>query len=145
MFPGFTRDHESLFVRVRQTGSDIARDFQNFRRRDPVHAFAQGTGRQEFAGKIINAVVRADVVHRHQMRMCQFGRDAAFFHELFAERRVRRENGRHHLQRDFAIERFLHRQKDGGHATLAQFADNLVARNVYGVSHSQIGVVGAGQ
>jgi hypothetical protein len=70
------------------------------------------------AGQVVHAVVGADVEHRHQVRVLQLGGDLALDQEAAGEVGVRRQDRRHHLQRDLAVERLLHRQEHAGHAAL---------------------------
>ena len=61
----------------------------------------------------------ADVVDRDDVRMRERRQHARFLQEAFGERGVGGQRRRHHLERDFAIERGLHRQMHAGHAAAA--------------------------
>ena len=69
----------------------------------------------------------ADVVDADDVAMVQLRGDFRFAQEALAEIRIGEQRRRHDLQRDFAIDRFLHREIDGRHAAAAELAQQTVA------------------
>jgi hypothetical protein len=66
-------------------------------------------------------------VDADDVAMVQLRRDARLAQEAFGKIRIGEQRRRHHLERDFALHRFLQGQIHGGHAAAAELAQDFVA------------------
>ena len=72
----------------------------------------------------------ADVMDADDVAVVQLRGDLRFAQEALAEIRIGEQRRRHDLQRDLAVDRFLHRQIDRRHAATAELAQQTVAGDV---------------
>ncbi len=124
--------HEALLVGEIQALGDVGGDVEDVRHAQAAlgDAILERAAGDVFGRQVVHAGVAADVVHRHQVRMLELGGDLAFGEEAAGELGIGRQDRRHHLQRDLAVQRLLHRQEDRGHAAFADRAEDAVAGNV---------------
>jgi hypothetical protein len=122
--------HEALGVGEIEPARDVAGDVERLGdRQSGLDTLAQRATGNELRGEVVHRAVRADVEHRHQVRMTELGRDPAFLEEAVGELGVRGQRRRHHLERDFAIERFLHGEEHRRHAAFSDRPQDAVAGN----------------
>src|SRR4029079_11378523 len=81
----------------------------------------------------------ADIVDADDVAMMQLRDDLRFAQEALAEIRIGEQRRRHDLQRNLAIDRFLHREIDGRHAASAELAPETVASDLDHVTVTSYG------
>ena len=119
-------------VCVIQSADDGPGDGQRFgQRQTGADTLLQGAAGQVFHRQIIGALVRGDVIDGNDVRIAELGDDAAFAQEALGEFLIGGQNRLDDLERDMAMQGFLHCQVDDGHATLPEFAFDLVAWNMH--------------
>lgn len=122
-------DH-ALALGIAQRRGDLARHAQ----REGQVARRAVAGQHRAAGQVFHRDVvgithPSDVVHLHHVRVLELGRDSGFAQEALTELLVAEQGGRHHLQRHFALHRFLQGQIHGGHAATAERSQDAVSGN----------------
>ena len=120
--------HHALPVRVVERAGDFARDAHRLRNWQLF--FALETRTQRFAGHewhhvVQQAVGLTTVEQRQNVRMLQARGGADLGQEPFAAERGA-QIGVQHLDRDVAVVLEIVREIDGGHATGAEFAENVI-------------------
>ena len=115
--------HEAFLVRVIERGRDLADHAQRERDRPRIAVLVQDRPAAEiFHRDVVVVAGAADVVDADDVAMVQLRDDFRFAQEALAEIRIGEQRRRHDLQRDLAIDRFLHREIDGRHAASAELA-----------------------
>jgi hypothetical protein len=126
---------DAFFLRIGKRRGDLARDAQRQRGRERRAVAGQHLAAADvFHRDVMQVAGVADVMDAHDVAVMQLGGDARFAQEAFAEVRIDEQRRRHHLERDFAVDRFLDRQIDRRHAAAAELAQHAITGNLDHVS-----------
>ncbi len=123
--------HEALLVRVVQRRGDVDQDAQRLQRFQCTARLEppfEVTATDVLHGDVVMLLGDPDVVDTDDMRVRELRDRLTFLDKTLRECLVGGQRRRHHLERYRTIERFLRREKDGRHASVAKFALDPIAR-----------------